>query len=252
VGGCGASGSALPWRYAAAADFSGVRRPGSYRVRVGELSSRRWVVGKGARRSMLRRLLRVFAVNRDGREPNPVFGPAHLNDAVVAEGPYAGQRFDLTAAAERAARTAFGTPGPSFGSVQDLGGSGAMAAVAERSAGVGGGRRIGAAARDYLLGRNPWGASFVVGRGPGEARNPHHPAYLKGPPARLLDGAVVGGPATPSDLGGSGLPPASGPYARFNSPSAVYEDRREDFVTSEVGLAYSASAILLAASLSGG
>lgn len=480
-----ASGSPLPWRYAAAADLSGLRRPGSYRVRVGKLTSRPWVVGKGVRRSMLRRLLRVFAVNRDGREPNPVFDPAHLNDAIVAEGPYAGQRFDLTggwrdagdnlkfvqttgmavayltiaarlapeagvelageaqvgvrwllkahprpglflvtvgderdheaggpaafrdpamddklaapgvgtrvaypsagsntagiaaaalaltaqresgaradgllaaarewyaagkasasptdvrgdfyepqdweddmalaavelwratsesafladavdfvaraamdsgvdsfsvgplaaadlcgalgapapsdpaardagcgglrtaasAAAERAGRTAFGTPGPSFGSVQDLGGSGAMAAAAERSAGVGGGRRIGAAARDYLLGRNPWGASFVVGRGPGEARNPHHPAYLKGPPARLLDGAVVGGPAMPSNLANSGLPPASGPYARFNSPFAVYEDNREDFVTSEVSLAYSASAILLAASLSGG
>jgi hypothetical protein len=45
---------------------------------------------------MIRRLLKMFAVQRDGNEPNPLFGPAHLEDATVADGPYAGQRFDLT------------------------------------------------------------------------------------------------------------------------------------------------------------
>jgi hypothetical protein len=46
-----------------------------------------------------------------------------------------------------------------------------------------------------------------------------------------------------------GLRLARGPLTRFNSSAAVYEDRRADFVTSEVGLSYSASAILLAAAL---
>ena len=40
-------------------------------------------------------------------------------------------------------------------------------------------------------------------------------------------------------------------FAQFNSDRIVYEDRRANFVTSEVGLSYSASCILLAASLGG-
>ena len=74
---------------------------------------------------------------------------------------------------------------------------------------------------------------------------------MAGRPARLLSGAVVGGPADPGSVTGSGLTLARGPFVRFNSPAAVYEDRREDFVTSEVGLSYSAATILLAASVGG-
>ena len=42
-----------------------------------------------------------------------------------------------------------------------------------------------------------------------------------------------------------------GPYRRFNSNALVYEDRRENFETSEIGLGYSGAALLLAASLGG-
>ena len=89
----------------------------------------------------------------------------------------------------------------------------------------------------------------MVGRGAIDAKHPHHPAFLKGSPARLLDGAVVNGPADPGSLRDSELKLARTPLRRFNSKTVVYEDRRADFVTSEVSLSASASSVLLAASL---
>jgi hypothetical protein len=473
-----AAGSPAPWRFAARADLSAISRPGAYRVRVGGLRSPPWVVSRHPSGAPIARLLRMFAVNSDGTERSPVFGPAHLNDAVVLGGPYDGQRFDLTggwrdagdfikitvstayavtllqfaarldgpdaaalratsqvgvrwllkahpapdlfvaqvgderdhalgfrdpakddslstpgigqrlaypstganaaglaasalalaadaagdderarllgaarewyaagraaagaipstllyssadwkdhlalgaavlfrstgerpylddalaylkaspldagvtpydlaplaaaelcgglgapavsdpdarragcgaladaarAARERARTTAFGSPGAFvFGWVQDNGGSGTIALAAARSHVLGGGQAVAAAARDYMLGANPWGTSFVVGQGPRAAHNPHHSAFLFGSPARLLDGAVVGGPASLASLRESGLRLARGRLSAFNSPLAAYEDRRDDFVTSEVGLSYSSSAILLLAAL---
>lgn len=463
-------GDPSPWRHAASADLSRVRRPGRYRVVAGGVRSRPWVI---TRSSPIGQLLRMYAVNADGREPNPVFGPAHLNDATVKGGPRDGERTDLTggwrdagdqlkitqtmaesvaylelaarlapaqaarlkqtaavgvryllkahpypdlfvgivgderdhntgwrdpasddanttpgvgirfayptvstgiladtAAAlalagqtapakewyaqavqtnantpwedpnlsdfypdgffhddlafaadalwratgdpqylqqagqqlrdgdedelyggvvvgaprplvaadlcgglgapaapdpairqqacgdlrkavdvirERAAERAFGSPGIyTFGFIQDNDGAGVVAAAAARAGVARDGMRIATAARDYLRGRNQWGRSFVVGPQSFAAHNPHHPAFLKGRPAKLLAGAVVGGPARPSDITGAGLPAARDPLA---GAGVTYEDRRADFVTSEVGLAYSAPAILLAASL---
>jgi endoglucanase len=470
-----AKGSPLPWKSASAADLSAVKTPGTYRVKAGNLTSRPWIVADGVRAAMIRRLLKFYAAQRDGSEPNPVFGPAHLTDAIVGEGPYAGQHFDLTggwrdagdhikfgqqaamsviyltvaarlapevapellaearvgvrwlvklhprpdlflvqvgddrdhaegfrdpalddaraddgigrrfawpspgsntagriagalataaaalpeaerpaliqaarewyalgkatnaptkvrgdfyqskdflddlalgaaglwratgetgfladaagfvrdaemdggvdsfaegpiaaaelcgslgapaapdagardagcegvrtavsAAKDKAGVSAFGTPGNiTWSGTADAGGSGALAAVGGGKAG----RRMAAGGRDWLVGRNPWAASFLVGRGPGEARNPHHPVFLKGTPSRLLDGAVVGGPATPEDISEQKLPKPRGAFARFNSSLAVYEDSRANYVTSEVTIGSQASVVLLAASL---
>jgi hypothetical protein len=464
-----APGEAAPWRHAATADWSRLRRPGRYRVVARGARSRPWVV---TRASAIPRLLRIYAVNADGHEPNPVFGPAHRNDATVEGGPHDGERVDLVggwrdagdnlkftetiaqsvaylhlaarlapaqaqrlrarasvgvryllkahpaedlfiglvgderdhgtgfrdpagddadtrpgvgvrfayptvsstilgeAAAAlalagqveaakqwyaqavetdaevewsdpnlsdfypesfhhddlafaatalwratgdaqylaqageqlragdenelyggitvgapralvaadlcgglgapaapdagiralacadvgkvmgvlrgRARERAFGSPGIyTFGFIQDNNAAGVLAAAAQRAGVAKDGRRLAAAARDYLRGRNQWGRSFVVGRKPYEAHHPHHSAFLKGNPARLLSGAVVGGPARPSDVTDAGLAPARD---RFNGAGVVYEDKRPDFVTSEVGLAYTAPAVLLAAS----
>jgi endoglucanase len=480
-----AKGSAAPWRFAATADLSAVKAPGRYRVRAAGMTSARWTVGAGARSALVRRMLRLFAVQSDGREPNPVFGPAHLKDAIVKGGPLDGQRIDLTggwrdagdqlkfasttafsvallhlaarldpadgavlrstsqvgvrwllkshpapgvfiaivgderdhvgfrdpasddantepgvgvrfaypttssnvlgsvaaalalagaqgsgaardqliaaarewyaagkaadalvpiqdpnisdfypdniftddmafgalqlfratgeqefladalaffargdddrqlfsgtvvgavgpivaadlcgilgapapsdaarqagcaavrkvvaAGRERAQESAFGTPGiVTFGWVTDNGGAGAIAAAAGTGGTVADGRSLGAGARDYLLGRNPWGASFLVGPGSRDAKNPHSPVFLKGPPSRLMNGAVEGGIARASDFAGAGLKLTRRRFKTFNSAFAQYEDRRENFVTSEVGLAYSSASILLAASL---
>ncbi|MEA2124254.1 MAG: endoglucanase, partial [Solirubrobacteraceae bacterium] len=88
-----AKGNPGPWKHAAAADLTEVTAPGSYRVRARGVKSRPWKVTDA---SAIPRLLGIFAVNADGNEPNPVFGPAHLNDATVKGGPHDGQHIDLT------------------------------------------------------------------------------------------------------------------------------------------------------------
>jgi hypothetical protein len=107
------------------------------------------------------------------------------------------------------------------------------------------GRGCAAGARDYLLGRNPWGASFVVGVGPRSPRRVSSWTSVFGP-ARPR-GAVVGGPAPRKVVEDQGFRP-HGPLSRFNS-RVVYEDSTLDYVTSEPALDYAANSILLLAAL---
>ena len=127
------------------------------------------------------------------------------------------------------------------------GAGGAQAALADAAAGFGAGFRIAAGARDYLLGRNAWGASFVAGFGPRSAKHPHHWASVFPPHSGLPEGAVVGGPAPRDQVTGEGFKPG-GPLHAFNS-NLVYEDRRADYVTSEPAIDYSAATILMLAAL---
>ncbi len=137
---------------------------------------------------------------------------------------------------------AFGPAGYfSWGTTASNGAGGAIAAIS----GIRGGRRIAAGARDYLLGRNPWGASFVAGFGPHSPRKVHSWASVFGD--GLPDGAVVGGPAPAGQLRGQGFR-AGGPLRAFNS-RIVYEDRRTDYVTAEPAIDYVASSVLLLAAL---
>jgi endoglucanase len=469
-----APGSARPWRHAALANFSSVTAPGSYVVRVGRLRSRPWVVDAGAARRPIQAMLRYFAANSDGREPSPIHGPSHLNDATVASGPYRGRKFDLTGgwmdagdmikftqttgfsalllqyaarlspadagalnsaadvgirwllkahpapglfilhvgderdhdvgfrnparddrsrkpgigkrlaypgiggdtagkvaaalalAADRtpalrepllgqarewyaagkaagrpaprgkggfypsstwkddmaagaaalhrstgepgyladaaaylaerrpgeppstdwfphaaadlcggygappvedlgvralacgvlrdlgveagryARRAAFGFASPLYwGATGSSGAYGALAAAAERAAGLEGGLAVAAGARDYLLGRNPWGASFLVSYGPNPARHPHHWASRPGQPV----GAVVGGPAPLKDIREQKLKVHR--RSPYNTRSAFYEDHRDNYVNSEPAIDYTAASILLVAALQG-
>jgi endoglucanase len=123
---------------------------------------------------------------------------------------------------------------------------GAEAALAKR-AGFRPGRRIAAGARDFLLGRNAWGASFVAGVGPRSPRFLHHWALVFPPHLGLPSGAVVGGPAPRAQVRGEGFRPR-GRLRAFNS-HVVYEDRRADYVTSEPAIDYTAASILLLALL---
>ncbi len=136
-------------------------------------------------------------------------------------------------------RGAFGLAGPAtWGTTSSNGAGGAIAAIS-------GHRSIAAGARDYLLGRNPWGASFVAGFGPRSPRAIASWASIFGPGQPV--GAVVGGPAPWWELREQGFRPG-GPLRRFNS-RIVYEDRRRDYVTSEPALDYAANSILLLAAL---
>jgi endoglucanase len=475
-----APGSAKPWKRAALADMSAVTALGSYRVAISRLRSRPWVVDDDAPSAAIAAMLQFFAANNDGNEPSPVHGPAHLNDAQIADGPYAGQHFDLTggwmdagdmlkftqtighsaavlqaaarlapaqapelnaaadvgvrwlvkahpqpdlfiaqvgdqrdhevsfrdpagddasalpgigvriaypavgsdlagkaaaALAMAAQRTAdpnllaqarqwyemgdsaqkplsglagnfyvsgswiddmaagaaelyratgeqryltdaldylkgakmdaafswsefaafaaadlcgvLGAPGvpdeaaraqacgalaeaaiPALGRVQrdafgmpaDFGwgvtaesaASGLGAIMADRAGSLQGrivpgptpAQRLAAGARDYLLGRNPWGASFIVGYGPRSPRHPHHWASVFGPAKPV--GAVVGGPAPRSQVKAQKVPL---PRNVFNSARVVYTDNLENYVTSEPAIDYTADSILLLAAL---
>jgi endoglucanase len=145
-------------------------------------------------------------------------------------------------AALYARRNAFGPAGPfAWGTTSSNGAGGATAALS----GQAGGRAVAAGARDYLLGRNPWGASFVTGFGPRDPRRVSSWASVFGP--RQPRGAVVGGPTPRSMVRNQGFRPG-GPLSRFDS-NIVYEDRRKDYVTSEPALDYAANSILLLAAL---
>jgi hypothetical protein len=142
-------------------------------------------------------------------------------------------------AQRRGQDTAFAMPGFfTWGTTAQDAGSGAVAALE-------GSCTVAASARDYLLGRNPFGRSFVVGYGRRSPRHPHHWASVFG--AALPAGAVVGGPAPIAQIRAQGFD-VSGP---FQSRFASYEDKLADYVTSEPAIDYAAASILLLAALEG-
>jgi endoglucanase len=150
-------------------------------------------------------------------------------------------------AIEQAHGNAFGMPGFfTWGTTAQNGASGALAGLAACATGLPNGRRVAAGARDYMLGLNPFGRSFVVGYGPRSPEHPHHWASVFG--SALPQGAVVGGPAPIGEIRGQRFHVHDPHDSRF----ASYEDRRGDYVTSEPALDYSAASILLLATLDGG
>jgi endoglucanase len=142
-------------------------------------------------------------------------------------------------AARRAHRHVLATAGVlTWGTTTMQGGAGATLAMAGSDA-------LAADARDWMLGRNPWGASFVAGLGPDAPVHMHHWAARW--PARLR-GAVVGGPTTRAVLREERIRYRPN---RFDGPAGVYEDRAADYVTSEPAIVYAASAVLLFAAMAG-
>ena len=102
---------------------------------------------------------------------------------------------------------------------------------------------VAAGARDYLLGRNPFGASSSSDSGATRraTRTTGRRCSATGSPV----GAVVGGPAPASQVEGEGFS-AGGP---LQIEFATYEDERANYVTSEPALDYVASNVLLLAAL---
>jgi endoglucanase len=156
-------------------------------------------------------------------------------------------------------QNAFGPAGYfQWGTTGTSSGGGAQAAMAADAAGFRPGRAIAAGARDWLLGRNAWGASFIAGFGPQNPRRVHHWGHVFG--ARQPIGAVVGGPAPLEQICGQDFGAPAGPFRTFNSgprdckgnvpeSALAYEDKREDYVTSEPAIDYAANVILLLALL---
>ncbi|MBL9161532.1 MAG: glycoside hydrolase family 9 protein [Planctomycetaceae bacterium] len=108
-------------------------------------------------------------------------------------------------------------------------------------------RQLGAEARDWLFGRNPWGVSFVIGvpEGGRAASRPHHLFWkLK---QHLPVGGVVDGPVSKDINDGLkfGNSFADDELARFQSDVAVYHDLFADFSTNEPIIDGTVSLLLL-------
>lgn len=106
--------------------------------------------------------------------------------------------------------------------------------------------------RDYMLGKNPWGVSFIVGMGTTYPRHPQHNITV----GKNIDipGMPIEGPDALSDWSSQGIT-LGGPdiYAAFQSTAAtggVYHDDIQDFATNECTTTHAGLAVLMFANLS--
>jgi endoglucanase len=111
--------------------------------------------------------------------------------------------------------------------------------------------------RDFVLGANAWGSSYIVGAGAVFPDCPHHRvANLAGAldgTSPILLGAIVDGPTDPANLmyvglpgGARSCPPAGGdPFAAANGHGAVYQDTTGDWPTVEPADDYTVLSVLL-------
>ncbi len=104
--------------------------------------------------------------------------------------------------------------------------------------------RMAQAQRDYLLGDNPWGVSFVNGVGATWPRHPHHQvADLTG---AELTGFWDEGPVSQAVFLAQGITlTRADVYAAFQSPEAVYHDDVADYITNEPTLTLNALGVAL-------
>ncbi len=96
---------------------------------------------------------------------------------------------------------------------------------------------------DYVLGRNPWGVSFIYNFGTVFSKRFHSQVafFNKG----YLPGAIAAGPAPESVLKAYTIKRESNQYAEFNSADVKYYDDRMDYITNEPTIVTNATAIFL-------
>lgn len=95
--------------------------------------------------------------------------------------------------------------------------------------------------RDYVLGRNSWGKSFVFNFGSNFAKNFHNQiSYLNG---GYLPGAVTAGPAPSEILKNYNIERTNLSDEKFNSLDVKFYDDRADYVTNEPTIVTNATAI---------
>jgi endoglucanase len=98
--------------------------------------------------------------------------------------------------------------------------------------------------RDYVLGTNPWGVSFLANVGKNPARHLHSQiAYFHG---GYLPGGLAAGPVTATALRQYAIPfEGKDQYEDFQTDGAVYRDDRMDYVTNEPTITAAATAIFV-------
>ena len=106
--------------------------------------------------------------------------------------------------------------------------------------------------RDFMLGKNPWGVSFIVGMGTTYAHHPQHNIAV----GKAIDipGMPIEGPDALSDWNSQGIT-LGGPdiYAAFQSTAAsggVYHDDKEDYATNECTTTHAGLAVVMFSNLS--
>lgn len=100
---------------------------------------------------------------------------------------------------------------------------------------------------DYILGKNPWGVSFVSGMGKNYTRNFHSQiSYLRGDE---LPGGIAAGPAPEEVLKNYQIERKKSPLDLFNSDQVKYYDDRNDYITNEPTIVTNATAIFVFGSL---
>lgn len=97
--------------------------------------------------------------------------------------------------------------------------------------------------RDYVLGRNQWGISFITAVGKKYPLNIHSQiAYFNN---GRLPGALTAGPCTPELINKFDIKRTNYSYEYFNSDKAKYYDDRNDYLTNEPTIVGNATAIFV-------
>ncbi|MCF6268401.1 MAG: glycoside hydrolase family 9 protein [Melioribacteraceae bacterium] len=98
--------------------------------------------------------------------------------------------------------------------------------------------------RDYLLGKNQWGISFVSNIGEVYSKHLHHQVSFIN--KITLPGGFAAGPTSKSSLESYKLPyTTEDKYSKFQTEFAYYRDDKADYVTNEPTIIGNAMAILL-------
>lgn len=97
--------------------------------------------------------------------------------------------------------------------------------------------------RDFVLGKNQWGVSFVYNIGTEFIQFPHSQiAFLNG---GYHPGALSAGPATEEILANYQITRTNKKYNKFNTTTAVFYDDTNDYVTNEPTIVSNATAIFV-------
>ncbi|MDP4115597.1 MAG: glycoside hydrolase family 9 protein [Bacteroidota bacterium] len=97
--------------------------------------------------------------------------------------------------------------------------------------------------RDYILGRNQWGISFITGVGKKYPANIHSQiAYFNN---GKLPGALTAGPCSPDLLKKYAIKRTNFTYDNYNTENARYYDDKNDYLTNEPTIVGNATAVFV-------
>ncbi len=98
--------------------------------------------------------------------------------------------------------------------------------------------------RDFVLGRNPWGISFIYKTGTNYSKNFHHQiAYFNN---GKLPGGFAAGPVKKSIYEGTNIKfETTDKYSKFQTDVSYYRDDRNDYISNEPTISANATAIFL-------